>query len=175
MAGLAWGRIVLVALGLVASSTINADALAGGRAPDFNGDGFADMPVGVPLEDFAGQIDAGAVNIIYGTASGLRASRDQFWTQNSASIKDLCEAGDRFGSALAWGDFNGDGFDDLAIGVPNEDIGGFMDAGAVTVLYGSADGLSAAGNQFWSQNTAGILGTSDVGDQFGSTLAVGDF
>src|SRR5262245_1549234 len=50
-------------------------------------------------------------------------------------------------------DFNGDGYGDLAIGVPYEDVpieaGDAFSAGAVNVLYGSANGLTGAGNQIW--------------------------
>src|SRR6266496_1779736 len=53
-------------------------------------------------------------------------------------------------------DFNGDGFGDLAVGVPSEDVGTVTDAGAVHVLYGSPDGLAAAGTQFWTEDTPGI-------------------
>ncbi|MEL7476799.1 MAG: hypothetical protein AAGJ55_11310, partial [Cyanobacteria bacterium J06555_12] len=38
---------------------------------------------------------------------------------------------------------NGDGFDDLAIGVSGEDSGNISNSGAVNVLYGSANGLTA--------------------------------
>jgi hypothetical protein len=44
-------------------------------------------------------------------------------------------------------DFNGDRFDDLAIGVPYDNLGNKSWAGAVNVLYGSAKGLTAAGDQ----------------------------
>jgi FG-GAP repeat len=47
-------------------------------------------------------------------------------------------------------DFNGDDFDDLAIGVPNEDVGGQVNAGAVNILYGSAGGLTGT-NQLLTQ------------------------
>src|SRR6185503_18829712 len=52
-------------------------------------------------------------------------------------------------------DFNGDGKDDVAIGLPNEDILSVEDAGAVQVLYGSSSGLSATSpiaDQFWTQD-----------------------
>jgi hypothetical protein len=66
-------------------------------------------------------------------------------------------------------DFNNDRFQDLAIGVPFEDFAATNDGG-VNVIYGSATGLSATGNQFWSQNTAGIEGGAESGDQFGDPL-----
>jgi hypothetical protein len=50
---------------------------------------------------------------------------------------------DEFGVALATGDFDGNGSDDLAIGVPGENSGSISDAGAVQVLYG-LDGTTGA-------------------------------
>ena len=47
-------------------------------------------------------------------------------------------------------DFNGDGFADLAVGVPGENVGSLGDAGAVHVMYGSGSGLSATGGSFLS-------------------------
>ncbi|HYL59241.1 MAG TPA: hypothetical protein VEU51_10245, partial [Candidatus Acidoferrales bacterium] len=112
---------------------------------DFNGDGIGDLAIGIPDEDLSGQTDAGAVVVIYGSAAsglipagaaGVPAS--QFWTQDSPGILDIAEAGDHFGAALAAGDFNHDGFSDLAIGVPGEDTSAGTDAGAVNIIYGSA-------------------------------------
>ncbi|HJS68777.1 MAG TPA: integrin alpha [Nitrososphaera sp.] len=71
-------------------------------------------------------------------------------------------------------DFNGDGYEDLAIGAPGEDAGTVVDAGAVHVIYGSASGLSAqeqVGNQFWHQNTPNVEGGSETGDLFSVALA----
>jgi hypothetical protein len=50
-----------------------------------------------------------------------------------------------FGRAITTGDFNGDGYDDLAVSARKEDVGTVADAGAVSVLYGSATGLEADG------------------------------
>jgi FG-GAP repeat len=143
--------------------------------PDFDGDGFADLAVGVPDEDIGAASGAGAVNVLYGTASGLSSAGNQFWNQDSQGIQDLSEDGDSFGEALAAGDFDGDGFTDLAIGVPNEDLGAATTTGAVTVIYGSASGLTLAGNQFWAQDSTGIADQSEIGDHFGQALAAGDF
>ena len=150
----------LLALPGVASATVRAD---------FNGDGRADLAVGAPFEEDAGSPyyeDTGAVNVLYGTASGLSASGNQLWHQDSAGILDVAELGDDFGSALAAGDFNGDGRADLAVGVHAEDVGGVAVAGAVNVLYGTASGLSASGNQLWHQNSPGV----EEDDRFGRAL-----
>jgi FG-GAP repeat len=69
-------------------------------------------------------------------------------------------------------DFNGDGAADLAIGAPGEN----NSAGAVHVLYGSAPtGLTATGSQLWWQDSPGIAGDTEPGDEFGSALTAGDF
>ncbi|PRQ06958.1 FG-GAP repeat protein [Enhygromyxa salina] len=47
---------------------------------------------------------------------GLTEDNDEYCDENKLN-KDIAEAGDHFGWALAAGDFNCDGFDDLAIGV----------------------------------------------------------
>jgi hypothetical protein len=66
-------------------------------------------------------------------------------------------------------DFNGDGFDDLAVGAAFEDLGSVLDAGAVNVLYGSAAGLT--GGQLFTQDTPGVPGVAEADDLFGGALA----
>src|SRR5262245_9799767 len=80
---------------------------------DFNGDGFDDLAVGTPKENS----NAGAVQIIYGTSSKLAAANNQTWSLDSPGVNGVAHTNEFFGSALAVGDFNGDGFDDLAIGI----------------------------------------------------------
>ena len=97
--------------------------------------------------------------------------------RGQASAHHQCAA---FGSSggVARGDFNGDGIADLAVGSPGEDIGAIQDAGSVTVIYGSANGLSATApiaSQLWHQDSTGIVDTNEPGDAFGSGLASGDF
>ena len=142
---------------------------------DFNGDGFSDLAIGVPGEDVNGNPDAGAAHVIYGGRNGLSPDGSRFWSQDSSGIRHRTEAGDGFGSALAPGDFDGDGFDDLAIGAPAEDVGGVEDAGLVHVIYGRTSGLGRAGDQVWSQGSPGIATGLEPNDGFGWALSAGDF
>jgi hypothetical protein len=141
---------------------------------DFNGDGFDDLAIGVPGETpgltFA--TGAGAVVVVPGSASGLDTAPSVILTQGSNGVKDTPETGDGFGSALAAGDFNGDGRDDLAVGVPGEDVGSIVDAGAVNVISGTATGLGGGGrNQLFTQDTPGVANATEAGDRFGASLA----
>ncbi|MEZ5313590.1 MAG: FG-GAP repeat protein [Thermoanaerobaculia bacterium] len=218
-------------------------------AGDFNGDGCDDLAIGVPGENGGGQAQTGAVQIHYGGFGGLD---DNSFSMFDEGFLGSRHAGDRFGAALAAGDFDGDAKDDLAIGVPYGEYGsptrrlryvlilkgsgagldlrvavrgrgttrpfrsgtpeaddqsGFAlatgrfnddiyddlaigvpgeslpeetsgaqveDAGIVAVIYGSSTGLTAVGDQIFSQDT-GSLADQASGRQFGWSLAAGDF
>ena len=62
----------------------------------------------------------------------------------------VAEAGDQFGYAVTSGDYDGDGYADLAVAANKEDVGGGTarksDSGTVTVLWGSATGLTGTGS-----------------------------
>ena len=163
-----WTQDVSGVDGTAGAGDIFGYALAHGN---FNGDASDDLAIGAPNEDFGSVSDAGGVNVLYGsTASGLTATNDKFWSQSGSGIADDPEAGDHFAFALASADFDGDGFDDLACGVPDEDVGSATDAGAVNVLYGSSGGLVDSGDDFWTQDVGSIPGSSGAGDRLGAAL-----
>jgi hypothetical protein len=152
-----------------------APVAAASLQADFDGDGRADLAVGAPFDDVGAVDDAGAVNVLYGSAGGLTGSGSQLLVQGSGGVGSTAEAGDTFGSTLAAGDFDGDGFADLAVGAPGENVGAIVDGGAVHVLYGSPGGLTGAGSQLFTQDSAGVGSSIEAGDLFGDALAAGDF
>jgi hypothetical protein len=146
------------------------EAIASG---DFNDDSIADLAVGAPGEEFTtGGVNQGGVAVIYGAAGGLSSgAAPSFITQASPGVPGVPEDTDRFGEALAVGDFGGDGVDDLAAGVPGENEA----AGIVQVLPGQAGtGLGVTAGMTVSQDTPGVPGAAEVDDQFGFSVAAGD-
>jgi hypothetical protein len=115
------------------------------------------------------------VQVIYGSASGLTANSNQFWSQDSPRIREVADAGDRFGSSTVAADFNSDGYDDLAVGSPLEDIGNLANTGIVNVLYGRSNGIQALGNRTFTLDTPGVDGTASFDDHYATALAAGDF
>lgn len=136
-------------------------------ASDVDGDGAADLAVGIPGKDVAGVRDAGAVVVLPGGPGGLKGSGSTFWSQNTPGVPGVPEPGDGFGSYLRGGDLGHSRAGDLAVGVDREDVGAWADAGAVNVLYGSRAGLSASGAQMWDQDAKGIAGRAEPADHFG--------
>jgi len=156
--------------GLAAAGDGFGAALSGG---DLDGDGYDDLAIGAPA-DRAGGVPGGSVTVLYGAATGLSATRAQQWSQASAGIAGAPADGDRFGAALVAGDLDGDGDDDLAIGVPGDAVNAHPRAGTVHVLAGGAAGLGTSGARQWHQDRSAIPGTTAHDDEFGAALAIGD-
>jgi hypothetical protein len=141
----------------------------------------ADLAIGVPFEQSIGGIaDAGGAHVLYGTATGLSSTGNQFWHQDSPNVADTLEAFDFFGRALVAANFGNSTEADLAFGVPGEDFSATnFDGGAVNILYGTSTGLATTGNQFWHQNSSlggvTVLDQVEPADEFGAALAAGQF
>ncbi|MEM7335527.1 MAG: hypothetical protein AAF490_25835 [Chloroflexota bacterium] len=143
---------------------------------DFNNDDFDDVAIGVPGSLVDGIEGAGVVQVLYGSADGLTVENTQTWSQGHISIAGQPQDSDGFGQTLAVGDFNNDGNDDLAVGVPEESVGDEEEAGAVNIIYGSANGLTGAGDEILTQDDIDIEGmVAEEDDGFGRTLVAGDF
>lgn len=128
-----------------------------GGAHDYNGDGYADLTVGLPEGTAGGIEEAGRVEAVYGSPGGVTTRDRRIISRGSAAVR-----GERFGATLASGDFDRDGYADLAIGAPGK--GGRT--GSVVIAFGAGRGLSG--------ETA-TLGKPPSTKGFGAGLAVGDF
>ena len=69
------------------------------------------------------------------------------------------------------GDLDDNGFDDLVAGAPWERVGTLGQAGTLSVIPGSAGGLTSAGGFRVNQ----VGGTVEADDQFGAEVGTGDF
>ncbi|WP_349017389.1 FG-GAP-like repeat-containing protein [Streptomyces cavernicola] len=131
---------------------------------DVNRDGIADLVAGTPR--ISGGV--GGLTVVPGGLDGPVAEARKTLTQSGPGVPGVSESGDNFGAATEWGDVNGDGYADLAIGAPGEDdTSGHADRGAVTILYGP--GLDT-GTSFTTDD-----GAPTTGAKFGSAVTVGDF
>jgi hypothetical protein len=139
-------------LGSLFSNVFFGEVLAAG---DFDHDGFADLVIGIPHEV------AGGTFGLSGVLSTV--------TQNSLFGSGNSESGDNFGISLGVGDFNNDGFADLAVGVPFEDLV-TTDDGEVDVVYGTAAGLGPTHVQRWNQLVL-TIDSPQAGDHFGGSLS----
>ena len=139
---------------------------------DFNGDGLRRPRLGRAEEDndIGPPAEHGAVVVSYGSARGLTHLSAGWLT-----VGAVPDASVRYGQALAVGDFNNDGFDDLAVGLPLMDEAALTiaNAGEVWIHHGGPTGLQSTPSMVLLQSGAGDA--VEAGDQFGWSLASGDF
>ncbi|MFE2275850.1 FG-GAP and VCBS repeat-containing protein [Streptomyces sp. NPDC059454] len=132
---------------------------------DFDKNGYGDIAVGLPDQSNA----KGAVTVWRGTSSGPSGSST--FTQATSGVSGSPEAGDNFGHAVSAADANGDGYADLAVGVPQEDVDGKADQGGVHFFRGGSGGLSGA-RASWIPQT--VTGPADESAYFGASLRLRD-
>ncbi|RPF35079.1 FG-GAP and VCBS repeat-containing protein [Streptomyces sp. TLI_185] len=167
---LATATAVALTGGLLTFSAVNATAADSTHVPqaDFNGDGTGDVAFSAAGAYVSGHKTAGQVVVLYGTATGVSSAKRSTISQDTTGNPGTAETGDAFGSETAYADFNGDGYDDLAVGSPGEDIGSDTDGGGLVILWGSASGITGKGT--------GIADPAPSShDLWGKNLAAGDF
>ncbi|MGQ4385102.1 FG-GAP-like repeat-containing protein [Streptomyces sp. SAS_270] len=173
-------------LACAATATLAAGGLAFGTAQaataapakplvdDFNGDGYRDVVVNLPFRSTSTLNKSGAALVLYGSASGLSSSHRKLITQATAGVPGTAESTDWFGRATTTGDFDGDGYADLAVSADGEDYtsGGttWDNGGQVTLIWGGPNGLTQHGAANVKLGTPAVKGLLA-----GHDLASGDF
>jgi hypothetical protein len=124
-------------------------------AGDVDGDGFHDVVVGARYAD-SGTTDGGSIFVYPGGPQGLEST--PVWTTESDEIDG------ELGWAVAGaGDVNGDGYSDVAAGMPHHDEGGVYDAGQGLLFFGSASGVQT--------QAAWTVGSDQDFSDFGAAIA----
>jgi len=114
--------------------------------------GDADLAIGSPGESLSGHDEAGCVHLLRGDGLDLHQRAAEFlWAKpgfGSAPVDDY----EDFGRAVAIGDFDGDGWGDVAIGLPQDEPSGLYYSGSVQILFGAlfADGFERGDPSAWA-------------------------
>lgn len=150
------------------------------KQADFNGDGYTDRIIeesseGRPFFLSRGTIPlshAGGVPVVYGSSNRFGYGRIQRLSpareSTNCAYPPASDAPCR--TAWTWGDFNKDGYDDLAIGIP----GSRSYQGSVAIYFGSANGLSFRAAQILTNEPNRGLPLAATYDAFGTMLTAAD-
>ncbi|WP_170201265.1 FG-GAP repeat domain-containing protein [Actinocorallia herbida] len=136
---------------------------------DFNGDGRVDIVAGHPGLATKGRKKAGGVLVLNG--ANRLGKQWRTITRDTAGVPGRSRSGERFGAEIVSGDFDRDGFADLAVGT----------AGAVVVLHGSKKGLTGKrakeilpGFSARQDGPGSAQGAPDTA-RFGTVMSSGDY
>lgn len=126
------------------------------------------LVVSAPTADDGAKWEAGQVVVLPLTSGFALTGSRKVITQNSPGVPGSSENGDRFGTALAGQDRT------IVVGTPNEAVGTRRNAGAVTLLSATQSAPTTFKGVTVTQNSAGVPGTAEAGDEFGAAVAFRD-
>jgi hypothetical protein len=176
------GRVVWFKGGPQGLTKAGVLPVKGGRSVasgDLDGDGVDDLVLGRPYVAESDAVAGGQVTFVRGTAgTGPTTTGAVSVSQSTTGVPGAAEAGDAMGSSVSVGDYDADGYADVLTGLPREDItrtgANRSDAGSTLLLKGAPTGLTGAGAQAISEDTTGVPGATESGDNLGSAVALTD-
>ncbi|WP_168220614.1 FG-GAP repeat protein [Streptomyces sp. RFCAC02] len=139
---------------------------------DTNLDGYGDLVLGNSYDGLAQWPVGGHITVLKGWSSGPSAANSYRLHEGSAGLQ--AEYGDAFGASVSTGDVNGDGYADVAVGVPGRTVGGQSDAGVVVVFYSTGGGPTGTGAQTFDAGQFGGGQAVQAGAGFGRTVRLAD-
>ncbi|MFF1766047.1 FG-GAP-like repeat-containing protein [Streptomyces sp. NPDC058249] len=175
------GRVTWFKGGASGLTKVSTLSVKGGRsiaAGDVNGNGYDDLVIGQPYASESGSASGGQVTMVPGTSTGFTTTGMTTIQQDTTGVPGTNESGDALGASVSVGDYNLDGYADVFAGAPDEDITrdgvNRSDAGTAILLMGTSTGLTGSGAIAVSQDTSGVPGSTETGDQLGSAVSLTD-
>jgi len=138
---------------------------------DVNNDGYDDIIIGDPSADPPGRLNAGETYVIFGSSSPPSIVDLSTDSANITIYGD--DAGDNSGHAVASGDINNDGYDDIIIGAHEADPPGGGEAGETYVIFGFSPPIPVIIDLSIHSANITIYG-DEVNDRTGQEVASGD-
>jgi hypothetical protein len=151
--------------GSTTEATLGADPQANERFGEVLAPAEGGVIIGVPKRNVGSASAAGQIVRLRQSEAGTITAA--IWTQNSTGVPGTAEAGDHFGAAVSVNGF--------VVGAPGEDVGALKNAGGVqSFTFGDLNTKLVPG-LFQTQDSKGVPGTAEAGDQYGAAVTVGIF
>ena len=136
-------------------------------AGDINGDGFSDALIGAPFRNQGATTNAGRAYILLGgNAYSATQKVNQIFVNNRITVTGIGSHENLGHSATGLGDFNGDGFDDVAIGAPQP----LSANGRVLVIFGGTNLLSGYTASTLNGTNGFVVTGAATGDRLGISV-----
>lgn len=151
-------------------STVSTVNFKIGRNKDINGDGFFDLVLGgTGSYGFGLPNTTGVVNIFYGSTNGI-ATTPEGILNGEVNFSN-------FGTSIALGDLDADGYADLVVGAPGYNAGAIDSPtnryGKVYIFYGSSTGIKGTSSATIATAKFALSSPTNQ-NRYGYALDIGD-